>query len=389
MRLVERERGGPREPDLAAALDRARAGVEALAERTAELEATLPARLSSALREGMQAEVLPVARNLAEVRGLSGQTIRRLERLDTVIEAERRARVEDLALLVELVASGWKAAERRLDRIERTLERLEREPRPQRRARLGAAARLAGGIERWAGRRTYRAVTGLARGLPCGSRARRGAARRRRRTPPDRPQPRRPPSRARFRRAQPIAAGSTGRYDGRAGSTSVNRDPFPGSESSSSRRRGRARARGRSPGRARYPARCATRTAGRSAPAPSAGTPGPVSETLTATRPFARSRRATTRPAVGRPLERVHEQVRDDLQHPVAVGRERRRPVQVALVSGSRDAWPTRRSTGRPARAAGRGRPPPRTSVKRFASSLARSSRSPTSRARAARSRRP
>jgi hypothetical protein len=127
MRLVERERGGPREPELAAVLDRARAGVEALAERTAELEAALPTRLSSALREGMQAEVLPVARSLAEVRGLSGQTIRRLERLDTVIEAERRARVEDLALLVELVASGWKAAERRLDRIERTLERLERE----------------------------------------------------------------------------------------------------------------------------------------------------------------------------------------------------------------------------------------------------------------------
>jgi hypothetical protein len=127
MRLVEREHDRPREPDLAAALDRAREGVEALAERTAELEAALPVRLSSALRESMQTEVLPVARSLAEVRGLSGQTIRRLERLESVIEAERRARVEDLALLVELVASGWKAAERRLDRIERTLERLERE----------------------------------------------------------------------------------------------------------------------------------------------------------------------------------------------------------------------------------------------------------------------
>jgi hypothetical protein len=127
MRLVEREHGRPREPDLTAALDRAREGVEALAERTAELEAALPVRLSSALRESMQTEVMPVARSLAEVRGLSGQTIRRLERLESVAEAERRARVEDLALLVELVASGWKAAERRLDRIERTLERLERE----------------------------------------------------------------------------------------------------------------------------------------------------------------------------------------------------------------------------------------------------------------------
>jgi hypothetical protein len=127
VRLVERGNPGPGEPDLAAALERARRGLEAVAEQAAELEAALPNRLSSALQESMRAEVVPVARSLAEVRGLSGQTIRRLERLESVIEAERRARVEDLALLVDLVTSGWQAAERRLDRLERTLERLERE----------------------------------------------------------------------------------------------------------------------------------------------------------------------------------------------------------------------------------------------------------------------
>jgi hypothetical protein len=127
VRLVERERPGPGEPDLAAALDRARRGLEAVAEQAAELESALPGRLSTALHESMRTEVVPVARSLAEVRGLSGQTIRRLERLETVIEAERRARVDDLALLVDLVTSGWQAAERRLDRLERTLERLERE----------------------------------------------------------------------------------------------------------------------------------------------------------------------------------------------------------------------------------------------------------------------
>jgi hypothetical protein len=74
----------------------------------------------------MRAEVVPVARNLAEVRGLSGQTIRRLERLQGDLEAERRARVEDLALLVELISSGWRAVERRLDRLERSFDRLER-----------------------------------------------------------------------------------------------------------------------------------------------------------------------------------------------------------------------------------------------------------------------
>src|SRR5262245_50999204 len=108
IRLVERQGTGPAASDVAAALARAHEGLEAVAERAAELEAALPAQLASALRESMRAEVLPVGRSLAEVRGLSGQTIRRLEGLETVIEAERRARVDDLALLVDLVASGWR-----------------------------------------------------------------------------------------------------------------------------------------------------------------------------------------------------------------------------------------------------------------------------------------
>jgi hypothetical protein len=66
------------------------------------------------------------------VRGLSGQTIRRLERIQGDLAAERQARVEDLALLVDLIASGWRGVERRLDRLERVLDRLERalEDRP-------------------------------------------------------------------------------------------------------------------------------------------------------------------------------------------------------------------------------------------------------------------
>jgi hypothetical protein len=66
------------------------------------------------------------------MRGLSGETIRKLDRLQTDVEAERRARIEDLALLVDLVSSGWRAVERRLDRLERGLDRIERalEERP-------------------------------------------------------------------------------------------------------------------------------------------------------------------------------------------------------------------------------------------------------------------
>jgi hypothetical protein len=108
------------------ALEQAKAGLEALARTAAELEAAVPERLGSAIHEGMKAEVLPVARHIAEVRGLSAQIVGRLERLSGDIAAERRARVEDLALMVDLVASGWRGVERRLDRLERILDRLER-----------------------------------------------------------------------------------------------------------------------------------------------------------------------------------------------------------------------------------------------------------------------
>jgi hypothetical protein len=134
-RARKRLTGVREQPDratLAAALDRARDALEEFAEKTSELEAGMPERLATALDEALRVEVLPVARQIAEVRGLSAQTIRRLERLQGDLDAERGARVEDLALLVELVTSGWRGVERRLDRLERILDRLERslEDRP-------------------------------------------------------------------------------------------------------------------------------------------------------------------------------------------------------------------------------------------------------------------
>jgi hypothetical protein len=65
--------------------------------------------------------VLPVGRNLAEIRGLLNQAIRRLERLEGDILAERHARIDDLGLLVELVSSGWKGVSDRLERVENAM----------------------------------------------------------------------------------------------------------------------------------------------------------------------------------------------------------------------------------------------------------------------------
>jgi hypothetical protein len=105
-----------------AALERARAGIEDLAETAAKLEASLPGRVEEAVQEGLREQVLPVGKHLAEVRGLMAQAIRRLERLEGDLLAERHGRIDDLALLVDLIGSGWKGVDERLGRIEKNLE---------------------------------------------------------------------------------------------------------------------------------------------------------------------------------------------------------------------------------------------------------------------------
>jgi hypothetical protein len=103
-----------------AALERARDQVESLAEATALFEATLPDRVEDAVQAGLREQVLPVAKHLAEVRGLSANLVRRFERLEGDLLGERHARVDDLALLIDLITSGWKSVDERLARLERT-----------------------------------------------------------------------------------------------------------------------------------------------------------------------------------------------------------------------------------------------------------------------------
>ena len=108
-------RAGPAE--LEAALDRARSQLEALAQSAAELQEGLP----GAVQDGLRDHFRPSVRHLAEIRGLMNQVIRRLERVEGDLLAERNARVDDLALLVDLVASGWRGVDERLGRIETAL----------------------------------------------------------------------------------------------------------------------------------------------------------------------------------------------------------------------------------------------------------------------------
>lgn len=117
-RIAEGRAGRADAARFEAALDRSRGQLEALARAAEELEAGLPARIGAAVQDGLRHEVAPVGRNLAEVRGLLNQANRRLERLEQELLAERHARVDDLALLVDLVSSGWQGVDERLRRLE-------------------------------------------------------------------------------------------------------------------------------------------------------------------------------------------------------------------------------------------------------------------------------
>jgi hypothetical protein len=78
--------------------------------------------MREALRESLREEAAPISRRLAEVKGLSNNAIRRLDRIETTMDAERNARLDDLTLLVELLTEGWRSLNVRLERIETMLQ---------------------------------------------------------------------------------------------------------------------------------------------------------------------------------------------------------------------------------------------------------------------------
>jgi hypothetical protein len=96
--------------DVEATLTRAREALEALAQATAEMQVALP--------QSLQEHFRPSARHLAEVRGLMNQVIRRLERVEGDLLAERHARVDDLELLVDLIAAQWQSTNERLEKLD-------------------------------------------------------------------------------------------------------------------------------------------------------------------------------------------------------------------------------------------------------------------------------
>lgn len=121
----------PRLTDVLPALPEGGAGggEDALVERfraaTAELEATLPEGVGTVVYEALRVEVRPVVQHVAELGTLFERMLQRLEQVSGEVESERRERVEDVALLTELLTTGWRSVDRRLARLEQIVARIE------------------------------------------------------------------------------------------------------------------------------------------------------------------------------------------------------------------------------------------------------------------------
>lgn len=120
-RLAEAAAGRPGEADVSALLERTHLQLVELSTAADGLGSTLPTQVADAVREGVRREAAPVGRQLAEVRGMATQLLRRLDRLEADLTAERHARVDDLGLLVDLIDAGWKSVDERLARIEQAV----------------------------------------------------------------------------------------------------------------------------------------------------------------------------------------------------------------------------------------------------------------------------
>jgi hypothetical protein len=98
----------------------------------AELESGLSEDVGSVVQEALR----PVAQHVAELGALFERMLTRLDEVSTAVGDERRDRLEDVALLTELVTSGWRSVDRRLARLEQIVGRIESGGNRRREARL-------------------------------------------------------------------------------------------------------------------------------------------------------------------------------------------------------------------------------------------------------------
>jgi chaperonin cofactor prefoldin len=99
---------------------------ENIARATAELESSVPREVGSLVVEALRVEVRPVTERMETMGLLIEEIAEAWKDLRSQVTSERKERLEDVELMVELMTTGWRSVDRRLGRVEKMLERLER-----------------------------------------------------------------------------------------------------------------------------------------------------------------------------------------------------------------------------------------------------------------------
>jgi hypothetical protein len=99
-----------------------------LSRAAAELEASLPQRVSGAMHAELRLKIKPVARRVEELGALLEGLARTVDEVRAEVAAVRRERLDDLKLLLDAVETGWRTIDGRLGRVEGLLEPHRTEP---------------------------------------------------------------------------------------------------------------------------------------------------------------------------------------------------------------------------------------------------------------------
>jgi hypothetical protein len=138
----------PRHVEVLPALDPRVPTTEELLERfqatASELEAASQG-VGSVVYEALRVEMRPVAQHVAELGALFERMVSRLDKVSDSVEDERRDRLQDVALLTDLITSGWRSVDRRLARLEQVVARIEGGRSDRRGARVYRLDDAAGG----------------------------------------------------------------------------------------------------------------------------------------------------------------------------------------------------------------------------------------------------
>jgi hypothetical protein len=98
--------------------------LDTLAETAAELEAKLPEGVGSIVYEALRVEVRPVTTQLSQMAELVQALLEHVRHTEMELQRERKERLDDVALITELITTGWRSVDRSLGRLERMLEDL-------------------------------------------------------------------------------------------------------------------------------------------------------------------------------------------------------------------------------------------------------------------------